>query len=745
MAVPLTTTSVVYGTVSDVALANVALTDAQLTELASTPPPVSLRDRGWTRLPSKVRLSAKSDRQAFTDIVPRRLATGAAGQRLSNLNVAGERIAIRLLSVEPARPWAMDRLRAEVEYLDGIGAGDRRVLDIPAFSGGVDRSKPPTQIGTTRPWNVKNVSFQGDRMRSRRGFAVTNNESDDVEAKPSAYYDATNAKGDTYHLVLIAGTLYTIDNRELIEIDTDWPQDELPTVATVGLKTFIACKSKVRVFQEGTIYTPGITAPTDSPVFVSSTPNVTGGVVALTPGYEYVYCFYDGTRLTESGPSGITQVTLPPGSTASSLLFSLGVSASTTVSERRLYRRKVGTDTWFLVATIADNTTNSVTDAAEVPPDINATLDSPLGIFVTAEFPDGGAVAAIEGRLLVWQDPNDKRSVRISEVGDGERFYPFNGITTNGEMRAAIAHEGRTVFLTDRTVEVVEGDWVRGSAGTLGIQKRILDESKGVFGPFAACAARGKVFFADASGIHVLGAGFTLKDTTQTISDEVQEIVAAAVDTAGTNVVLRFNYVSQELWVLLSQATGTEADPKNRVVLTINLENGSWSVLDHSLSYVERVFDGLLGPRFVGCDYFGNVLDLDVYDADGIVGDEAWLLADPVLTAFSATAKTVTVAGCTFPATIRGVSVILEDVSAGLFYRRTILSASGSVLTLDDVPTTLTAYDAGDPDNIIAGDKVWVGGILSYADTKELDGGRATKKKLTQVEVSFVDCTTGRF
>lgn len=743
MTVPASTASIWYGVVSDAGLANRALTDAELTELSDTPPPVSARDKGWFRAASKVRIAFKSERMADYS-VPRALATfpgtGASATQRIQPGIAGSRFSVRLMIVDVGRPFAISSVRLVMEDLE---RGDEISVNLPFFKGGMDRGTPPMHLAMGKAWNLLNASYQGGEFRSRRGNLIINNEiTTDVDGKPSAYFDATDASGNTYHLVLIAGTLYTIDNGELIEVDSGWPQDEIPTVATVGLKTFIASKSRVRVFQAGTVYEPGIAAPTDAPIFVDSTPNTTGGVVAISPGYEYVYCFFDGTRLTESGPSGVTFVELPPGSTPSTINLTIGVSGSSTVSERRLYRRKRGTETWFRVATVSDNTTTTVSDAAELVPDVNATLDSPEGFFVTADFPNGTSVAAVEGRLLVWRDFDDQRIVYISEVGDGERYYPFNAVTCEGEMRAALSHEGRVLLGTDRTLEVIEGDWVRGSAGTLGIQKRVLDRSKGVFGPFAMCAARGRAFVADRNGVHVVGAGFVLKDTTDTISAEVQGIVKAAVDTAGSGVVMAFNDVSQELNILLSQATGDSADPKNRVRLALNLENGSWSVNGESLSWIGTVFDGLLGSRFVGCDYHGVLKELDVYNGDGVQGDESWIPPDAtttpnnVLTGASASAGTVTIATASFPTagSIRGVGVVLEDVSAGVFYPRTILSATGTALTLDDVPSVIGV-----------GDKVWVGGIYSYVDSKEVDGGRATRKKLVRVEVGLVDCTISDF
>ncbi len=731
MSAPAVTLGIFAGVASDAGLVSGALTDAELNDLSSSPPPVSTADLGWYRAAHKVSVAVKSDRQSAFP-APRALATGAAGQRFP-VGISGHRFSVLMESVEAGRPWAVDRLRFDGQMKDGAESGRAFMVDLPGLRGGMDQSKQPTKIDLMKASDLKNVTYQGGFLRSRRGYRVVNNESTGVSNKPSAYYDATNAAGDTYHLVMIAGTLYTIDNGELIEVDSGWPEDELPTVATVGLKTFIATKSRVRVFQEGSVYAPGITAPTTGPVFLSSDPNVTNGVIALTPGYEYAYTFYDGTRLTESGPSDSILVVLPAGTTASSITLTIGVSAASGVSERWVYRRKVGTDTWFRVGRVEDNTTTTFTDSAEVPPDLTATLESPAGEFVTADFPSITAVAEAEGRLIGWGG-EDRRTIVMSEVGDGERWHSLNEVTTGGDMRCAITHEGRLLLGTDRTIEVIEGDWVRGSAGSLGIMRRVLDTSKGVFGPFAMCAARGRVFAAGPDGIHVIGAGFVLKDTTDTISDEVNRIVKAAVDTAGSGVVMEFNYIAQELWICLSQATQDSTDPKNRVVLSINLESGAWSKLDRALSFVRKVTDGTIGPRLFACDYFGNILEMEVYNGDGIQGNEAWVPATNTITSFSATAKTITKTGASFPATLRGVSLVLVDASSSVRESVTILSASGDTLTVDSIPSWLANSDG-----------FYVGGIHSLAVTKEFDAGRPSEKMVHSLEMSLADCATGGY
>ena len=178
MTAPANTAGVLYGVASDAALANVALTDAQLNEFAYSPPPVSTTDTGWYRAASKVSVAVKSNRQ--TDFpVPRALATGAAGQRLPVM-VAGHRFSVHLESVEAGRPWALDRLRFDGEVAEGLESGRKFMVDLPGLKGGMDQSKPPTKIDLMKASDLKNVTYQGGVARSRRGYRVINNESTTV-------------------------------------------------------------------------------------------------------------------------------------------------------------------------------------------------------------------------------------------------------------------------------------------------------------------------------------------------------------------------------------------------------------------------------------------------------------------------------------------------------------------------------------------------------------------------------------
>lgn len=737
---PNATGSIFPGMVSDFAISNRELSAVDVVSLASTPPPTSVRDVGWYRGNSAaISASVKTERMSSWP-KPRSIGDGLSGRIPAG--PSGVRAAFRVFGVNAGAPWQLTRARLGTVGRGGIDpqGAPKGLIPYDGFEYGVSKSASKSTLSTAEFADVLNMSFQGGAPRRRRGYRIITGDGSTEEA-PSAIFDATNASGDTYQLFKSGTKLYIVDNGDPIELDDGYASNALPTVATVGNKTFVVSPARTKVVIQGTVLDVGVEAPTQTPAFSSSTPNITNGVIALTPGFEYCYTYYDGTKLTESGPSPSILVVLPAGTPASSItLGSIAVGGSS-ITKRMIYRRKKGTETWFFVGSIDNNTGTEFTDLYELPLTTRI-LESYAGYNVTASFPAATACASFEDRLLLWGDPSDRRVVYISEVGDGERHYFWNRLTCRGEVRAVLEHEGRLVIYTDRSVEVVDGDWIRGTGGFLGISKKVVDNSKGISGPYAVCSAGGRAFWADSSGIHTLNRGLDARDTSRAVSWRVHPVVQDAVDTAGTSVVMAHNYVSNQLWVCLTRAQPDATSTKNRVVLVLDLdalEAGRvvWSIYDRPLSWVSKLQDGLLGTMFVGCDYLGNMLELDVYDGDGIQGNESWFPGVSVVaSAVNATTKVLTFVGTSLPSTgIRGVGVVLEDSVTGAFFTSTAISApSSTTLKLTDVPSWLAV-----------GTIVHIGGILGMEETGEIDLGSQDEKRWGPLEIGLADASSGRF
>lgn len=734
MSAPVSTAGIFDGTHSDAALANRVLTTDEIASWAFDPPPTSTRDLGWYRAAHKVRIQAKSDVTSAWH-VPIALATGALNPRVE-LPRYGSRFALRLSGVGTGRPASCNALAFSYAREGGVTeASDGGYYQFPEFVGGVAPALGKPTVPKSVAYDLMNVDLHAGVLKSRRGFRILTGVGSSVSGTPCAFYDATNASGQTYHLFFAGGSIYAYDNGNLTSVDTGWPVNELPTCATVANKTFFLSSSRKRVFIDGTFYDAGVAAPTTTPNLVSINASE-GGVVATAAGVEYVYTFYNGTKLTNSGPSPILRVVMPVNSAPSTIRVGISVSSDSAVTERWLWRRKVGdaNNVFQYVGAVTDNTTTYIDDTSELPG--IETLEEFGGLAVTASFPTVTACAESGGKLFAW-NPGEP-TLYVSELGDGERWWAGSTLTVGGGMRGVIgASEGRALIFTDKTVESIEGDFLRSPTGEIGITRHVLDPSKGSFGPFAQTVAAGRVFWADASGVHTMQVGAVNRDVSVGISWPVTPIVQSAVDTLGTNVVLEYDYVSGQLWCCLSRADTTNST-KNRVVLVLDLEKKRWTVFDHPLSHIARVRDGTYGYFYVGCDYYGNVLELDVYDGDGIQGNESWftgIVATGVFSSCSVTNKTITFTGAGLPTTgngLRGVSIITEDVSAGTFARYTILSNTADTVTLDAIPSAL-----------VVGDKAYIGAIYWFIETGEVDAGTLDKKVLREVAVGLVDAANG--
>lgn len=733
MTAAVSTAGVFDGAVSDMAIANRALTADEVAAWAFTPPSASARDTGWYRAAHRVRIQAKSDRTSAWH-VPISLAVGALNPRVE-LPRYGSRFAVRLSGVSQGQPMSCNALALVYNREGGATSPSTGgYYPFPEFVGGVAPNLAKPTLPNSVAYDLSNMDLHHGILKTRRGYRILAGAGAGVSGTPCAFYDATNSAGQTYHLFFAGGSIYVYDNGNLTEADTGWPVNELPTVATIGLKTFFLSSTRKRVFIEGTFSDVGVTAPTVTPTYINATTHE-GGVIATSPGVQYVVTYRDGAKLTDSGPSPILTVVLPAGSTASTIRVGIPVSASASVTERDVWRRKVGdaNNVFQHVGNVADNTTTQFDDDSDLPG--IETLDEFAGLAVTADFPSVTACCECGGKLVAW-NPNEP-TVYVSELGDGERWWAGSVLTVGGGMRGAIGStEGRTLIFTDKTVESIEGDFLRSPSGDIGITRHVLDPSKGSFGPFAQTVAAGRVFWADASGVHTMQVGSVNRDVSVGISWPVTPVIQAAVDTLGTNVVLEYDYISGQLWCCISKSDATNST-KNRVVLVLDLDKKRWTIFDHPLSHIARVRDGTYGYFYVGCDYYGNVLELDVYDGDGAQGNESWMPASPLFSGCSVSGKTITFSGAAFPTTgngLRGVALIVEDVSAGTFVRLTILSNTATELTLDALPAAT-----------IVTDKAYVGGIYYFMETGEVDFGTLDEKVLREAVLGLTDAANGAY
>lgn len=712
-----------YGVIGDHALSNRAWTADDFGEYVTTPPPTSTRDRGWYRTHARMSYQARTETMSAW----RGRQTLPVGNMtpVMPITLSGSRCAFRFWGVEAGRPFSVARLGVDQYKRGGLYGPNRHVYTFDGVgSGGLDKSSAKESVKPAALADVLNMGFHHKPPRRRRGYRILVNDQTGSEQYPMAFFDATTSSGEVFHLLYRGGSLYSYDNEQATVIDTGWQPSEIPTFATIGEKTYIVTPSRQRVFKAGSVFAPGVAAPSTPPSLISLTASSTA-VVVVAPGWDYVVTYYDGTHETDSGPSPALTVLRPDGTEPAKVKISLPVSEVSTITKRKIWKRRRNTDVFFLVDIVEDNTTTEYEDTVDQPS--SEVLESFEGIDVTADWPeDVSGVSEHEGRLVVWSG----RQVQYSEVGDGERWYALNSLNTKAEVRACLSHEGRHFVFTDRTVEVVEGDFIRGSSGAMAVSHKVLDTSKGAFGPYAASVGRGRLFWVDPVGVHIMGQGTDQRDVTQTVSWPVNPMVQNAVDTAGTTVVVDFNHVSQDMWICLTQANQSSST-KSRICLVFNLESGKWTVFDHPLSWVCRVNDGLFGQQFYGCDYFGNLLELDVCDGDGIQGNESWFTAGG-LAITSISGNTITFTGTSLPTTLRGCSAVLEDTSSTEtpFYRRTILSSTATTITLDSMPAAIAAAD-----------KVHIGGIIGMIETGEADLGTPEEKSWHNAILGLSDLT----
>jgi len=139
----------------------------------------------------------------------------------------------------------------------------------------------------------------------------------------------------------------------------------------------------------------GIDPPTSSPSVETGS-----GSGNLSAGdYVYVYTFYDQSTGSESDPSNASS-TITASADDSHLITNIGISSSSRVTSRRLYRTLADGGSYYLVATIPDNTTLSFVDTIS-DNDLTTEANTDQGIPPVGDF-----VVEFKGRLFLCGDTN---------------------------------------------------------------------------------------------------------------------------------------------------------------------------------------------------------------------------------------------------------------------------------------------------------------------------------------------------
>ena len=193
----------------------------------------------------------------------------------------------------------------------------------------------------------------------------------------------------------------------------------------------------------------GIGYPTGS-VFIQAL-SITG---ALSAGaYKYVYTFYDAVTGSESDPSP-AGAPLTVSANQSIEISNIQTASNARVTARRLYRTIANGGSYYLVATIPDNSSTTFIDT------IADTAISVLGSTDQGEPPTASIVTGFRTMLMLTGDSNYPNRVYYSMPDRPDNWPSTNYIdagSSDDEIIAMVEWEGKMYFVQSAGIAGLEG------------------------------------------------------------------------------------------------------------------------------------------------------------------------------------------------------------------------------------------------------------------------------------------------
>src|SRR5512139_1700373 len=137
--------------------------------------------------------------------------------------------------------------------------------------------------------------------------------------------------------------------------------------------------------------------------------------------YYYYYTFYDSVNGIESPPSPVSTVLTVSSKQVS--LSNIDTSANTLVTQRRVYRTLTGGTVYYLLTTIADNTTTTYTD--NLPDTTIGAATNVSDVDGTSVLPNCNIFALFENRVFCAGDYLQPQRVYYTEANELGKYIPL--------------------------------------------------------------------------------------------------------------------------------------------------------------------------------------------------------------------------------------------------------------------------------------------------------------------------------
>lgn len=367
------------------------------------------------------------------------------------------------------------------------------------------------------------------------------------------------------------------------------------------------------------------------------------------------------------------------------------------------------------------DTAYTITDASE------------SGGTITLERPYEGATNATASYLI--SDDRDPSLIGWCEpllLNNWPGDYNIEGIVAEDDVGGTgiTSYQGSLLAWTRARMWRILGDF------SGGMRLSPFVSATGAYCNRAVVEADGKVFWLGPDGCHAWAGGGDPVDLSKPDAQEGQEIrgidgtLARINPDAVDGIVGNYNPTYKRIrWFV-----PVDGSQFNNFVIVLDLQTLAFTFAScDAVTSAKTVLDSKGNSVTVVGDAYGRLWQLDAGYSDGAYGFECV----QSVSSYSASARTVTVAGTPFPTSsggLTGVPVYHIDAS-GNVARRTIVSNTSSVLTLD------YAFDTAP----VANEQIVVGGIpFRIKTTKFSMEAPEIRKTISSVAVQFIPSTAGQ-
>lgn len=719
---PVSSTSSLYGCYVD----NAWLYDAPLSDDDATSTLVGGLSVPWTQ-PSYRR--AASDcyvalcREGGSYPKVRSLGVGTLVQRWKPDHQA-MRPRFHLEGFRPGRPWALRDLDF---YFDTIGPfSSKRNNRAPArdLKRGLHRI-PAGRMPFGAPEALRDVELTSEGPQRRRGFVLRRAVSTESDVGANLFHFFRNYDDTLRGLYKVGTKLYLETGAGATQLDTGWNGTVLPSIAEIDNRIVILSAARQKTWRgTSSIESFGLT--------VGNVPTLASAVGTLTGVFYYAYTEYDPTTGDESGPAISASITL---SAQGATLTMPAVNSDTRYTQRKIYRTAAGgaAPDLFLIATISSSTTYTDSGAANGTVPVGQVQDDEgtlLG-YITSTPPDTFSIACAHmERLFFTGGATYPERIYPGEAGEAQRWYSGAYLTASGPVRALLSDGHRLVAFTDSTVEIFESDWVRGN-GVYSVVHTVESRRVGACGHKAVFNTESGAFWMDRRGIWTFGPN----GKPVCLSDGIEDLFPYMNHSMDARVVGSFNHVRKQLWFSVALgASGFQTDnSRTQTVFVANIETPTeWVPYQLDVSYHGQFDDDANGLQFGLMDPLGVFKQGESSEGDGAEGDESYTTEDDdgisSISGSIITAKGTP--GWTVDA-LRGMAVLLRDVSTGLKYWYPISANAAGTFTVVGTPNTALAADDG----------FYIGGIDAFWRSAEHDLDSPNLKVIRDLQVQLSDMT----